>query len=153
MKGILESIPEFMQVAVALVIGIVLILITYQFFNSMQQSSQLVISGSKFDMARIVAQQITNCWQNHRYGLDSESDICKIITINSQNNFTEEDVVKFLDCSVIPDNVCVPNDCSKCVSTKYEDQDKIKWDVNIFPTNISIAYSGDQRAVIVSSTE
>lgn len=153
MKGILESIPEFMQVAVALVIGIVLILITYQFFRSTQQSNQMIISGSGQDMARIVAQQITNCWQNHRNGLDSQSDVCKIITMNSLNNFTEKDTVKFLDCSVIPDNDCLPYDCSSCISDKYADQDKIKWDMTVFPANISIAYSGDQRAIIVSSID
>ena len=153
MKGILESIPEFMQVAVALVIGIVLILITYQFFRSTQQSNQMIISGSRQDMARTVAQQIAACWQNHRYGLDSESDICKIITINSSNNFTESDSVQFLDCTSIPDNSCPPNDCSSCISDKYTDQDKIKWSVTTFPTNISIVYSGDQRAIIVSSID
>lgn len=153
MKGILESIPEFMQVAVAIVIGIVLITLTYQFFSSVQQSKQLRISGSGLDMAKTVAQQITDCWKNHRYGLDSQSDVCKLIQINSQNRFTESDVVKFIDCSILPDNMCSPDDCGKCVSGKYSDQDKIKWDVPVFPANISISYSGDQRAITVNSID
>lgn len=153
MKGILESIPEFLQVAVAITIGIVLILITYQFFRTQQQSNQITISGSRYDMARIVALQITDCWKNHRYGLDSQSDVCELITVNSSNNFTENDTVKFLDCTVIPDNVCPPFDCSRCTSEKYTDQDKVKWEVTTFPANISIAYSGDQRAVIVASID
>ena len=151
MKGILESIPEFMQVVVAIAIGIVLITITFEFFNSFQQSNQITISGTSSDLAKAVAQQITSCWQDHRDGLDPQSDVCKIIQVNSANNFSEYDTVKFLDCSVIPDNVCPPNNCSSCVSNNYSDQDKIKWDVTTFPANISISYSGDQRAIIVSS--
>ena len=79
MKGILESIPEFMQVAVALAIGIVLIIITFEFFRSMQQSNTIEISGSGINMAKVIAQQILTCWKNHRYGLDPQSDICKIV--------------------------------------------------------------------------
>ena len=151
MKGILESIPEFMQVAIALVIGIVLIVITYEFFRTMQQSNLIEISGSRSEMAKSVAQQILSCWKNHRYGLDSQSDICKIIKINSINKFSENDTLKFLDCKIIPDNICTPDDCRDCVSDNYADQDKIKWDVKNFPTNISISYSGGERAIIVTS--
>jgi len=153
MKGILESIPEFMQVAVALAIGIVLIVITFEFFRNTQQSNQIQISGSRFDMAKSFAQEILSCWKDHRYGLDSESDICKLVIIKSSTGFSENDTLKFLDCKIIPDNDCSPDDCSTCISDKYADQDKIKWEVQKFPANISIAYSGDQRAVIVSSIE
>jgi len=153
MKGILESIPEFMQIAVALAIGIVLIVITFEFFRSIQQSNTVEISGSKVDMAKAVAQQILTCWKNHRYGLDSRSDICKIMKINSMNKFSENDTLKFLDCKIIPDNVCPPDDCSSCISDNYSDQDKIKWGWEIFPANISISYSGDERAIIITSLE
>lgn len=150
-KGILESIPEFMQVAVAIAIGIVLILITYEFFNSTQQSNILTISGNRVDMASAVAKQIQDCWKNNRYGLNSQSDVCKIIKVNSQTGFSESDVVKFLDCSTLPNNSCPPDDCSSCTSDRYTDQDKIKWDIQTFPVNMSISYSGDQRAIIVTS--
>jgi hypothetical protein len=151
MKGILESIPEFMQVAVAIAIGILLITITFEFFRNTQQSNQMTISGTKDDMAKAVAQEILTCWKNHRYGLDSESDICKMININSANKFSEKDTIKFLNCATIPDNSCPPDDCSSCTSGGYTDQDKIKWDLQNFPANISISYSGDQRAILVSS--
>jgi hypothetical protein len=151
MKGILESIPEFMQVLVAIAIGIVLITITFEFFSSIQQSNRATISGTSSDLAKAVAQQVLSCWQNHRDGLDSQSAVCKIIQINSANNFSENDTLRYLNCNTIPDNVCPPNDCSSCISSNYADQDKIKWDVTTFPGNISISYSGDQRAIIISS--
>ena len=151
MKGILESIPEFMQVVVALAIGIVLIVMIFQFFQSTQQSKEIVISGSRLDMAKTVAQQILTCWKNHRYGLDSQSDICKLIQINSLNKFSENDTLKFLNCNTIPDNDCPPDNCSGCISRNYDDQDKIKWGLTDFPANISISYSGGERAIIVTS--
>jgi hypothetical protein len=149
MKGILESIPEFLQVAVAIAIGIILIVMTLQFFGNMQQSNTLKISGNRLSMAKVVAQQIQSCWKDHRYGLDSESDVCKTIQIDSGTGFSEKDVVQFLDCSSLPDNDCVPDDCSKCVSDKYDNQDKIRWDVQGFPSNISITYSGSDRTIFV----
>lgn len=149
MKGILESIPEFLQVAVAIAIGIILIAITFQFFRGIQQSNILKISGSKADMAKTIAQQIATCWKDHRYGLDSQSDICKTIQVDSTIGFSEKDVMQFLDCSILPDNDCAPDDCSNCVSERYENQDKIKWDVTNFPSNISITYSGSERTIFV----
>jgi hypothetical protein len=151
MKGILESIPEFMQIAVAIAIGIVLIVLALDFFRTMQQSNTVEVSGSKLDMAKAVAQLILTCWKDHRYGLDSKSDICKMVKINSLTGFSENDTLKFLDCKIIPDNVCPPYDCSKCVSDNYSDQDKIKWDLQSFPANITILYSGDTRAIIVET--
>jgi len=153
MKGILESVPEFMQVVVAIAIGIALVALTFEFFRNVNQSNQMEISGSKFDMAKTVAQQILQCWKDHRYGLDPESDVCKIIKINSANSFSENDTLRFLDCKAIPDNVCPPDDCSGCTSSSYSNQDKIKWDLQNFPANISISYSGDQRAIVVSSID
>jgi len=149
LKGILESIPEFLQVIVAIAIGITLITMTFQFFRGFQQSNTLKISGTKMELAKIVAQQIATCWKDHRFGLDSQSDICKTIQIDSVTGFSEKDVVQFLDCSILPDNDCVPDDCSKCVSDKYDNQDKIKWDITHFPSNISITYSGADRTIFV----
>lgn len=138
-----------MQIAVALAIGIILIIMTFQFFRGIQQSNVLKISGSKVDMAKTVAQQIATCWKDHRYGLDSQSDICKIVQVDSTSGFSEKDVLQFLDCATLPDNDCAPDDCSKCVSEKYENNDKIKWDVTKFPSNISITYSGSDRTIFV----
>ena len=151
MKGILESIPEFMQVAVAIAIGIVLIVLTFEFFQNMQHSTTVEVSGDKLSMAKSVSQLVLSCWKDHRYGLDPQSDICKIVRVKSNTGFSESDMINFLDCSVIPDNTCSPDDCSKCTSEKYSDQDKIKWDVSSFPSNISISYSGDERAIIIAA--
>ena len=150
-KGILESVPEFLQVIIAIAIGVVLITLTFEFFRSIQEKQQIQISGSGYDMARLVSDQILTCWKNHRYGLDSQSDVCKIISVNSNASFSEKDVIGFIDCKSLPDYICPPNDCRSCISDKYSDEDKIKWDVKSFPANISIEYSGDKRAILVNS--
>jgi len=150
-KGILESVPEYLQVIIAIIIGIALITLTFEFFRTVQESNQIQISGSTDDMARLFADQIQTCWKNHRYGLDPQSDVCKIISINSNSSFSEKNVVKYIDCSTLPDNICSPDDCRTCISDKFSDEDKIKWNLNVFPANVSIEYSGDKRAIFVNS--
>jgi hypothetical protein len=62
---------------------------------------------------------------------------------------TESDVVKHLNCQLIPDNKCESGDCSSCTSDKYDDQDKVKWDVSKKDTKLKITYFGSERVVYV----
>jgi hypothetical protein len=159
MKGILESIPEFFQIVIALAIAIILIATTFYFFSTQTKGSNVEISGSVDQISTRLVDYVQNCWKDHRNGLDSQSAVCNIATIKISmpgrvDTVTEANVTKFLDCKTIPNNACLPDDCSKCTSSKYveDQQDKIKWEFNNSTIYMQISYSGFDRVIEISNT-
>ena len=153
-KGILESIPDFFQIIVAIVIGLILIAIAFEFFANQTQGTNIVISGNVDQVAERVAKYVTDCWNDHRQGLDSTSGVCSTVTIEEDNLVSENNMTKYIDCRTLPDNSCSPDDCSKCMSPKYPDdrQDDVKWSFDNSTQYMEISYLGADRAVKVSNT-
>ena len=152
-KGILESIPEFFQIIVAIAIALILIVITFHFFASQNQGNNIEVKGNVDQVSSRVAQYLSNCWNDHRQGLDSVSAICFTVKINTATPITEKNVTKFLDCGTIPDNNCTPDDCSKCTSSRYPDnsQDKLIWNFDNSTQYVEISYLGANRSLKVSN--
>jgi hypothetical protein len=142
MKGILESIPEFFQVLIALSVTIILFAMVFQFTDIFRQSDKITLTGKKEDLAKNLADIIQDCWRKNREGLSPNSAICKTVNLKSDKLVTELDVVRNLNCNYIPDNKCKGEDCSFCVSKKYPDQDKISWHATKAKTELKITYSG-----------
>ena len=158
MKGILESIPEFFQIIIALAIAIIMITITFYFFSIQTRGSNTELSGNVDQISLRLVDYVQNCWKDHRNGLDSQSAVCNIVTVKISmpgrvETITEANVTKFLDCHAIPNNKCLPDDCSKCTSTKYPDdqQDKIKWNFDNSTIYMEISYLGTDRTIEVSN--
>jgi len=153
-KGILESIPEFFQVVVALAIAIILIAVTFRFFALQTQGNKIEITGNVDQVSSRLVNYITDCWKNHRQGLDSQSAICNIIKINTDKLITEKNVTKFLDCETIPNSECMPDDCSKCVSSRYpaDRQNSLIWNFDNSTSYMEISYAGAERAIEISNT-
>jgi len=157
-RGMLESIPEFFQIVIALVLAIVMITITFYFFSLQTKGSKIELSGGVDQISISLADYIANCWKDHRNGLDPKSAVCYTVTVKisapgTVDTITEANVTKFLDCKNIPNNSCFPDDCSKCVSTKYasDQQDKIKWNFDNSTIYMEIAYSASDRAIKVGN--
>lgn len=153
-KGILESIPDFFQIVVALAIGIILIVITFRFFALQNQNTNIEISGNTDQTSQRIAGYVLACWSNHRQGLDSQSAVCNTIKISTNTLITEKNVTKFLDCATLPNNACLPDDCSSCVSSRYPDssQDRLTWDFDNSTSYMEISYVGSDRIIQVSNT-
>jgi len=158
MKGMLETIPEFFQVIIALVIAGVLIATTFYFFSVQSRSSRVEISGDVNQISSRIADYIANCWKDHRNGLDPKSAICYVATIKISGAgrldvMHEANVTKFVSCENIPNNDCFPDDCSKCTSDKYaaDQQDRIKWNFDNSTIYMEIAYSGGDRAIKIGN--
>lgn len=149
MKGILESIPEFFQIIVAIVLCILLFTLLFQFWKSFSQTGEITVSGNKDQVSTDLAKYIQDCWRDNREGLGPESAVCKIISVKSSQKFSELDVAKKLDCNFLPDNDCSPDDCSFCKSQRYDQQDRLIWNVTNRQTKIKISYSGADRVIYV----
>jgi hypothetical protein len=152
-KGILESIPDFFQIVVALAIGIILIAITFRFF-ALQNQGNITVSGNTDEASQRIANYILDCWKNHRQGLDSQSAVCSNIRLNTNVLITEKNVTKFLDCETLPNDACLPDDCSSCISSRYPEgsQDRLTWNFDNSTNYMEISYLGFDRAVKVSNT-
>jgi len=149
MKGILESIPEFLQIVVGIAVAIILFGLIFNFTGLFKDKNAISVSGKKDNVAKSLAKFIEDCWKNNREGLAPDSKICKIVSIKSEDLVTELDVTKYLNCKLIPNNECESGDCSQCISDRYEDQDRVKWDVAKKETKLKITYSGSERVVYV----
>jgi len=149
MKGILESIPEFLQIVIGIAVAIILFGLIYNFSGIFKEKGDVSVAGKKDDVSERLAKLIEDCWKNNREGLAPDSKPCKVVGIKSDDLVTEVDVVKYLNCKLIPDNSCESGDCSQCISDKYDDQDRIKWDVTKKETKLKITYSGSERVVYV----
>jgi len=149
MKGILESVPQFFYIVIAIVVALLLFGMLFQFFGQFKKSEEISISGNKDDVAKKITTYIQECWRDNREGLNPNSDVCRIIDMNSTEIVKEYDVTKHLDCKLIPNDRCDPDDCSSCKSPDYPEQDKLIWDVQDKEGKIKISYSGSDRRIEV----
>jgi hypothetical protein len=152
-KGILESISEFFQVVVALAVALFLIILAVTYFGLFNQSRDTGVVGSKDTVASKIAEVVEKCWEDHRYGMDSQSAICKTIDMEADELVKESDVTKYLHCDIFPNSACVDGDCSSCTSKRYSQTDRLVWDVSDKKAVINIAYSGSKRVVEVEEVQ
>jgi len=129
MKGMLESIPEFFQVVIAIAVAIIIIAMVTQ-LGSVFKTPTTQVSGSKYRVAQSLSKLITECWSNHRNGLDSESAVCNVLNVSSNEVVEKSDVVELLNKKVLP-------------------EDKLVWFLTKNETAIKITYSGSERVVEV----
>ena len=148
-KGILESLPEFFQVVVALAVALLIIMLAANYFGIFNQSRETGVAGSKEKVAETIAKHAQRCWDDHRNGMDPTSAICKTIDMESDELVTELDVTKFLNCDAFPNSKCDIGDCSFCTSKKYTQTDRLVWDVASKKAVVEVAYSGSKRVVEV----
>jgi len=152
MKGILETIPEFFQIFAALAVAVLLFILLFQLTNVFRNSSDANLSGDKLKISSTLASYIETCWDQNRDGLSPTSSVCKFVNLTSLVRVSEIDITKKLDCEFIPNNKCLPNDCSFCTSKRYSDQDKVKWFITD-DMNFTISYDGSERSVHVGEPE
>jgi len=145
--GQAPSLPEFFYVVVALAVAILLITLAITYFGVFNQSKETSVTGNKIKVAREIAGYAEKCWEEHRYGMDSESAICKTIDMDAEEVVTEYDVTEFLNCDVFPNNECEDADCSFCESEKFNQSNRLEWDVSSQKAEIQIAYSGSKRII------
>lgn len=148
MKGAIETLPNFIYIIVAVAIGLFLFSLLYS-YSGLFKEETAILEGDKNYIAGKIADEIEDCWRLHRNGLDSVSGICRELTINSSDYFTEKDVTGFLDCQSIPNVNCAPENCSFCTSDYFDNQDKIKWFVENKEGIIEISYLGFERVIKV----
>jgi len=149
MKGIIEAIPGYLYVIIGLVVGMLLLIVIFNFSNIFF-SDRGILKGDDLDTAQIFAKLSEDCWKIHRHGLDAKSDICKTLKIEPPVEITEKNMTRFLDCSLLPNSNCYPEDCRFCSSEYYEDVDKILWFIEPYTSEIKIIYSGDKRKIKLS---
>ena len=150
MKGILESVPEFFQIIVALGIAVLLMMLTANFLGLFNKSDQVYAKGTKFDVAKVLARNAADCWKNNRNGLSDRSQVCKEAKIDSNELVTEYDITKVLDCQTLPNNYCSDGDCSFCASSRYPTQDRLVLDLKNKNTTVRISYSGSSRQIEIT---
>ena len=150
MKGILETIPEFFQIIAAIAVAGLLLVLVFQLTGVFNYSSDSNLSGDKQKILSAIAKFIETCWDQNRNGLSPNSAICKYVNISSQTAVTEFDVTKLLNCENIPNSNCTPGNCAFCTSSRYTDQDKVKWFISD-DRNFTITYDGSERNVLVGS--
>ena len=131
MKGIEKSIQNLIFIFATLVFVFILLSLAAHLLKRVEiPKKRLTLEGSKPLVLTDLAQLIYSCWEDNEGR--KESIICYQVQFNTTEEIEEEDLVSILDCERIPDNVC-DNDCSYCVSSKYEDDDKIVWEAEILP--------------------
>lgn len=148
MKGILESIPEFFQILAGLAVAGLLLVLVFQLTGVFRNSSDTNLSGDKLQVASNLANLIQSCWDQNRNGLSPTSAVCKYVNLTSSTVVSEFDVTKKLQCDAIPNNLCSPDNCSFCVSSRYSDQDRVKWFITD-DRNFTISYDADTRSIFV----
>jgi len=129
MKGILESIPEFFQVVIALAVAIIIIAMATQ-LTGVFNKPPTQLSGSKYSVAQSLSKLVSECWSKHRNGLDAESAVCNVLNISSNGVVEKSDVTELLNKKVLP-------------------EDKLVWSLTKNETAIKITYSGYDRVIEV----
>lgn len=151
MKGIIEAIPGYLYVIIGLVVGLLLLTIIFK-FSRIFFSDRNVLKGSELDTAKILAEVSESCWKDHRHGLDAKSGVCKTLEIDPPVEITEKNMTRFLDCPLLPNSNCYPDDCRFCSSEYYKDTDKILWFIESHASEIKVMYSGDERKIKLSGS-
>jgi len=129
MKGVLESIPEFFQVVIALAVAIIIIIMATQLADILKKPPSQIV-GTKYQVAQGLSKLIADCWSSHRNGLDAESAVCNVVNVSSKEVVTKEDVVSLINKKILP-------------------EDKLAWSVSSNETSVKITYSGSERIIEV----
>jgi hypothetical protein len=145
MKGILESIEQFLMVAAALALVAVMISLVFNLWPGPEQTG---VAGKKDEVSRILAEKSWECFKKHRFGADPKSGVCFTLELTSDELITESDVTRFLNCEELPNNDC--HGCENCVSGRMTEQDKLTYKVEKANTFFKISYSGSDRKVEIS---
>jgi len=137
-KGIIEAIPGYFYILIALLIGGIMIMFLLQFLGE----KSFIISQIPKNIAKLAH----DCWKLNRYGMNTESSVCFVMNISDITN--ESEITKYLKCEELPNNLCYPDNCSFCTSKYAINNDSLE----AFIENsgyIKIAYV-DKRIVISS---
>lgn len=146
MKGEIEGIEDFMIVAVAIVVVIVLFGIISDFSPKGKDS---FAAGGADSVNKFLAEKAQSCFLKHRQGLDSTSDVCETVEIDSWELPTEEGITGHLNCADMPNSDCAG--CSLCVSEKIPKQDSLSTSLTSTKGPVIISYSGRDKKVVVKS--
>jgi len=149
MKGVIESIPAYLYIVVAFAVGILMVALLYK-YSGLFFEKKNIVEGNRNQVAEILAQLSMRCWDEHGRGTDPNSDVCETLDLNPSEIVTERDVTGFLECEILPNSDCSPNDCSFCVSPFYDDTNKLDVIINTIMTQIKISYYGHLRKIIIS---
>jgi hypothetical protein len=149
MKGALESLTDYMYLIVAIVIGGMMFYFIATSAGLFGGAEDTHVYGDNIKVSQKIAKEIEACWNKHRGGLDSKSDVCIELEVNATQTFSEWTVTKQLDCKKMPNNYCDIGNCSFCFSPAYDNNDRVGWDVKNKNALISISYSGYERRIMV----
>lgn len=149
MQGALDSLTDYLYIIVALVIGAMMFFFVTGRGSLFDSEDEAVIFGDKNYVSQRLAEEIENCWELHRRGLDSESAVCSEFRVNSTDyEFSEWSVSKELDCEFLPNAECLPGNCSFCATGGAEDN--LDWEVPLTKNSyVAITYSGSERIIKV----
>ncbi len=149
MKGIIEAIPAYLYIIVAFAVGILMVALLYRYSGLFFEKNNTV-EGNRIQVAEILAQLTMRCWNENGRGTDPDSDVCETLDLKSSDIVTERDVTEFLDCEILPNSDCSPEDCSFCDSLFYDDMNKLDVNINSNTAKIKISYYGHLRKIIIS---
>lgn len=149
MRGALESLADYMYLIIAIIVGGLMFYFIAHYSGLFGESKDVNVHGNGFEVSKRIAEEVKDCWEAHRNGLDPASDVCIELHVNSTEAFSEWSMTKYLDCKAIPDNNCLPANCSACTSASYADPDKVGWDVKSKAATIDISYDGYERKIMV----
>ena len=149
MKGALDTLTDYLYLIVAILVGALMLYFVAKYAGIFSTSEDNDVFGDRVRVSQRIASEIEKCWDQHRGGLDSSSDICIELKVNCTQNFSEKTVTDFLDCKKIPNNNCTPGNCSACTLKSYDDKEKVEWYVSHSNAVLEISYSGSKRRVIV----
>lgn len=149
MKGSNE-IPVFLYVIIGLFVLVSMLLIISKYSTVFFiHDKEIKFGNNKLENSKALTIVIQKCWDDHRRGLDSKSDVCKEISFENNVGFAEKDVNKFLDCKILPNSNCDLDDCSDCSSPYFNDTDKIMWFAESENNELRISYFGSSRKIVV----
>lgn len=145
MRGILESIEQFLMISAA--IGLIIVMVSL-LFNLWPKEGQTRVIGSKDEISKLLAEKSMECFKKHRFGADPKSDVCFTLEMSSDELITESDITRFLNCEYLPNNDCP--ECEDCVSKRLTDQNKLIYKVDKPHTFFKISYIGKLRKVEIT---
>jgi len=151
-KGALEAIPGFLYIAIGIAVGLLMLFLTYKFLGGFT-SNKNIINGDETKVAMKLAKIAEKCWKEHKMGLDSRSAICRTLKLNAQSMIYEKNITMFLNCNLLPNSDCYPDNCEFCSSERYEDSDRLDLYIETNECEIQITYSGNDRKIVIVKTD
>ncbi len=149
MRGIIESLSEFYIIVLGIVVIGILFTTLFNYYGIFENPENVVFTSN---VAENLADKAVKCWEEHRSGLDRESDICYQITIRSDHLITEQEFTGFLNCDKLPNNICDGHECD-CSSPFFEDNDKVDWFVFHENTTVIMTYDGNNQKIRIAEAE